>query len=124
MGKFIGLPIQTEWPNEERLKVKLLTPLSYIDKFEVEYFAPVGYITDGASIPGIFWSVIGQPLSPQTIEAAIIHDVYCNLKTIPYKRVHSLFAEMLKDLNVPFWKRSLMSFAVKNFGPKWDSTQV
>lgn len=120
MGKFLGLPIRTEWPETERLYVRLITDLNYIDNDSVEWHVPAPFLTDGASIPGIFWSIVGQPLSPQTLEAAIIHDKYCVTRDRPHKRVHEVFCEMLKDLNVPFWKRSLMGKAVKWFGPKWE----
>lgn len=35
---------------------------------------PKGYPTDGASIPRIFWTVIGSPYQPRHLKAAIIHD--------------------------------------------------
>lgn len=123
MGKFYGIPIRTEWPDDESVKVRLLTHLKYIDDNKVEWEVLPGFISDGASIPGVFWSIVGQPLSPQTIEAALIHDWYCNSKEKPHKQVHQCFAEMLKALRVPFWKRKAMSFAVKTFGPKWKVKQ-
>jgi hypothetical protein len=119
MSRWIGLPIKTKWPVHSRKYVKLLTDLTYIDDEGVKWHVPAPYLTDGASIPGIFWSIVGQPLSPETIECAIIHDYYCEMKTRPSKRVHEVFCESLKSMRVPLWKRTLMCRAVKWFGPKW-----
>lgn len=120
MGEWIGKPVQTEWPDELRNKVKTLTELRYIDDDGRLWLAPAGTITDGASIPRPFWITVGHPLQPDTIEAAIIHDVYCQNKSRSYKLVHKVFGQMLKDSpGVGFWKRLRMTFAVKRFGPRW-----
>lgn len=120
MGKWIGKPVETEWPDELGGKVRTLNELRYRDDDGRLWIAPAGTVTDGASIPRLFWITVGQPLSPDTIEAAIIHDVYCERKTRPSKIVHKVFSEMLKDSpGVGFWKRQKMTFAVKRFGPKW-----
>lgn len=120
MGKWIGKPVQTEWPDELGGKIRTLSELRYIDDEGRFWIAPAGTVTDGASIPRLFWITVGQPLSPDTIEAAIIHDVYCERKSRPYKIVHKVFGEMLKNSpGVKFWKRVRMAFAVKRFGPRW-----
>jgi hypothetical protein len=41
---------------------------------KVEIFIPALFIFDGASIPRFFWRVVGFPLSPRFIVAALIHD--------------------------------------------------
>jgi hypothetical protein len=120
MGKWIGKPVETEWPDNLNGKIKTLTELRYIDDDGRLWLAPAGTVTDGASIPRPFWLTVGHPLSPDTIEAAIIHDVYCEHKFRPSKLVHKVFGEMLKDSpGVGFWKRKRMEFAVKVFGPKF-----
>lgn len=38
------------------------------------YWLPSGYQCDGASIPRIFWSIIGSPFDPEKVPAAFCHD--------------------------------------------------
>lgn len=40
----------------------------------VAYWIPAGYIFDGASIPRIFWALIGSPFEPDFWAAALAHD--------------------------------------------------
>lgn len=40
----------------------------------VTYFLPNGFVTDGASIPALFWTCVGHPFDPNTICAALLHD--------------------------------------------------
>jgi hypothetical protein len=44
----------------------------YIDDKPV--WIPAGYEYDGASIPRIFWSIIGSPFEPRLQAAALAHD--------------------------------------------------
>ena len=39
---------------------------------------PVGYITDGASIPRIFWWMF-EPYSPEYLTASVLHDYLTDL---------------------------------------------
>jgi hypothetical protein len=39
-----------------------------------QYWIPVGYFYDGASIPRIFWILIGSPFEPDFWAAAMAHD--------------------------------------------------
>jgi hypothetical protein len=41
---------------------------------EMIFLAPEGMITDGASIPRLFWRLIGSPFTGKYRRAAIIHD--------------------------------------------------
>lgn len=38
------------------------------------YIVPKGFISDGASIPKIFWSLIAPCIDGRSIRAAVIHD--------------------------------------------------
>ena len=35
---------------------------------------PAGFVTDGASIPALFWALVGNPFDPDYIAEAIVHD--------------------------------------------------
>jgi len=100
---------------------QLLAPFSYRDKYGKLWVARKGEKINGASIPKLFWSIIGSPLTGDYREASVINDVYCERKSRPHKRVHQVFTEMLEDLGVPFMKRVAISKAVKWFGPRWKS---
>jgi len=89
-----------------------------------EYIAKAGFITDGASIPRLFWALIGCPLRGKYVGSAIIHDATCtlwHLGVITRKEGDLLFLQMLKDNGVGFIKRNIMYLAVRSaelFGRK------
>jgi len=72
-----------------------------------------GLITDGASIPRIFWSIIGCPTSGKYVGSALIHDGLYSSEIIPRKHADDLFLDMLKHNDVGYVKRYLMYFAVR-----------
>lgn len=73
---------------KERMQMELQE--DYIQNFDDGTFTvvPKGFITDGASIPKAFWSIIGGPLSRPYLYAAIVHDfcyeVHGNIKSLDY----------------------------------------
>ena len=77
-----------------------------------------GMLTDGASIPRIFWTIIGCPLDGKYSGSALIHDgLYGSHKTSK-EIADKLFDEMLRDNGVGRFRRKLMYWAVKYFGSK------
>lgn len=50
------------------------TSLTFVDSRGREWVAPRRTLTDGASIPPIFVSIVGDPTSPEFINAAAVHD--------------------------------------------------
>lgn len=73
-----------------------------------------GFVTDLASIPRAFWSVL--PPHGKYAKAAVLHDwLYTN--GIGSKRyADDVFNEAMKVLRVPSWKRAVMYRAVRLFG--------
>jgi len=59
-------------------RYKLTHDIVYVYKNK-EMIVPKGMLTDGASIPRIFWTLVGSPYQPRHLKAAIIHD-YLYLK--------------------------------------------
>lgn len=120
MGHFVGR-VLTEWvkDNKDYRLMRLEEPFKYIDNNGVEWIAPKGSITDGASIPKAFWSVMGAPLSGKYRRAAVIHDVYCKNQSVPHEQVHKVFHEAMLTDGVGKRLAGIMYFAVKHFGPKW-----
>ncbi len=73
---------------------------------------PKGFITDGASIPKIFWSIIGGPWGKYGY-AAVVHDYLYHTKKYTRKKSDQIFLEAMKVLGVSWWKRRIMYQAVR-----------
>ncbi|MPW31707.1 DUF1353 domain-containing protein [Agarivorans sp. B2Z047] len=73
---------------------------------------PAHFITDGASIPRPFWSLIGSPYLPEFITAAIVHDWCCENKW-DVTEMSDLFWVLLHDADVGKGKAKLMRQAVQ-----------
>lgn len=75
---------------------------------------PAGFITDLATIPRIFWSLM--PPDGKYAKAAIIHDyLYDNAFRTKYE-ADRIFLDGMTVLGVPKWKRVIMYWAVRLFG--------
>lgn len=80
---------------------------------------PVGYLTDGASVPRIFWNVI--PPWGRWGQAAIVHDYLCEYlkikttegeKSITRKECDDIFLEAMLVIGVPPYKAKMIHGAV------------
>src|SRR5262249_33285339 len=98
---------------------KLITALTYTDTANKPWFAPENYVTDGASIPWPLWLIVGSPFTGNYVRAAIIHDVYCDLKSRDWKWVHRTFYDAMIAGGVSPIQAKIMYYAVYRFGPKW-----
>jgi hypothetical protein len=74
-----------------------------------------GDTTDFASIPRIFWPIL--PPDGEYTQAAVLHDKLCRAKLRTKKERDLIFLEAMTVLEVPAWKRNVMYWAVKTFGP-------
>ena len=82
---------------------------------------PQGFITDFASIPMIFWSIVGSPTGKYG-KAAVIHDYLYVTQTFSRRKADKILLEAMKVLKVRWWKRRVTWFAVRLFGRKaWNS---
>jgi hypothetical protein len=57
--------------------MRLQNDFTYYDQYEKAWTAPAGTLTDGASIPCILWSLIGDRSDARYFRAAIVHDYFC-----------------------------------------------
>jgi hypothetical protein len=73
---------------------------------------PKGFITDFASIPFIFWSIL--PPDGEYTQAAVLHDYCCSHGWLK-STADFIFYEAMGVLGVPSWKKSVMFFAVRLF---------
>lgn len=75
---------------------------------------PKGVITNFASVPRIFWSII-SPIDEHG-KAAVVHDFLYSVGCYSKKRSDEIFREALQVLNVRPWKVFCMFWAVRLFG--------
>ncbi len=75
-----------------------------------------GFDFDGASIPRIFWSIIGNPISGKFNIAALVHDALYASQFIDRKICDEIFLNLMKVYNVSYLKRYSMFNAVRLFG--------
>lgn len=96
----------------ERLR-KLTKPFTYVSKRNKIYALPIGFVSDGASIPKLLWSVIGSPFTGKYEKPVWIHD--WNYKTQKIKRnlADKIFYEGMVEERVSLWKRQTMWFGVR-----------
>ncbi|MCC7424946.1 MAG: DUF1353 domain-containing protein [Planctomycetaceae bacterium] len=100
---------------------------SFVDSTGLKWTAPKETLTDGASIPQAFLSVLGNQTDIRYLSAAIIHDAYCaedNKGRAPFharswKSVHRMFYDALVASNVDVKTAKLMYAAVYFRGPRW-----
>ena len=118
-GKFLGT-VQAEWLDHNR-SMKLLKPFGYVDPHQIKWNAPAASIVDGASIPQMFWSIIGGPFDGPYRNASVLHDVECQVKLRPWRRVHRMFYEACRCGGVSETKALVMYWAVYHFGPRWGA---
>ncbi len=77
---------------------------------------PAGFVTDGASIPKVFWSIM-SPFG-EYFEAAVIHDFLYSRKSEVYDRfvADNIFKEAMYNIGVPWPTREIIYRAVRLFG--------
>jgi hypothetical protein len=108
------------------MRFELKRDFGYVDSSGVRWQAKAGLLTDGASIPPAFWSLVGHPYQGLYLKAAVVHDYYC----IPQNRyrkwqdVHRVFYDGMMFAGVGKTKAMLMYFAVWRFGPRWKVEEI
>jgi hypothetical protein len=117
-GYFIGQP-RTKWSPDGRT-MTLLADFTYVDSHSVRWTAPANSVIDGASIPQLFWSIVGGPYEGQYRNASIVHDTECQT---PHKHdwrsVHRMFYSACRAGGVGLIKGKILFAAVYHFGPRW-----
>ena len=117
-GSFSG-PVRCEWPEGEPRIVVITSALRYTDSRGRVWEAKPGAVADGASIPRLCWLFVGSPFVGLYRRASVIHDVYCDTQSRPWKAVHRVFHEMMLADGVPMVKAYAMGRAVWFGGPRW-----
>jgi Protein of unknown function (DUF1353) len=117
-GQFKGDLVLRALPDGRDME--LVKPFTYVDSHDVAWPVPTGTRVDGASIPSVFWSLIGGPYTGRYREASVIHDYYCEKKTRHWKAVHKVFLDGMLARGLDPIQAKIMYLAVYRFGPRWD----
>ena len=88
---------------------------------------PVGFVSDGASVPRMLWNL--YPPFGEYLEAAVVHDLFCVLghkgeSPIDFKMAAKVFKEAMAVCGVSRWKRQKMYLAVRWCGPKFSAKKA
>lgn len=121
-------PPQTEWLPDGRRMV-LLRDFAFIEPDGKRWEAKAAHrpprdgdlVIDGATIPPVFWSIIGGPYEGLYRNASIVHDAEC---TPPYKHrwqdVHRMLYRAARAGGTSLLTSKLIFAAVWHFGPRWS----
>jgi hypothetical protein len=121
-GFFQG-QIVAEWLPDGRT-MQLTEPFEYIGPDRRSWRVPKGTKVDGASIPSVFWSIIGTPFVGLYRGPSVVHDFYCDVRTRKYQDVHQAFHDAMLCAGVGPKRAWLMYQAVAQFGPHWTDPKI
>jgi len=71
-------------------------------------------------IQSVYGLLLLAVLSMEPVNAAVLHDYYCTVRTELPEDVHEMFYRAMLISGVPQLKAHFMFDAVLNFGPRWD----
>jgi len=107
--------------------------LTFVDSRKVEWVAPKGTWTDGASVPRLALFITDGRFQEEFLKAAIVHDAYCQefnkarckdqFQKRPWRDVHRMFYEACLAGKTSSLKAKLMFAGVWWGGPRWDDPQ-
>lgn len=137
--------VVVEWlvhPGKDRL-VRVARPFIFRDMAGRLWRVPAGFISDGASIPRVFWWLIGHPLMGDYRRAALVHDFACEMLKgkgtaltvtsvlldeetelrpwyLDARAVHRTLYDGCTVDTLTSWKRDVMYWAVDRYGPQGE----
>ncbi|WP_436152923.1 DUF1353 domain-containing protein [Bosea sp. LjRoot90] len=79
-----------------------------------EVSIPRGFVTDLASVPWVFWSLL-PPIGPYGMPA-IMHDWLYWTQSVDRKSADKIFYSAMVEMNTPTWKRAAIYGALRLFG--------
>jgi len=117
MGGDNGIPVEVLPDDTVRLKEDVTFEVVQLCGVTLSVKVPKGFVCDGASIPRIFWSAVGHPLSGGPLRAAIIHDALCVQAATRAERrfADTIFYWVLEQCCVPYWRRLALFLAVRAY---------
>ncbi|QGJ71363.1 Hypothetical protein PBC10988_30680 [Planctomycetales bacterium 10988] len=100
--------------------LRLTEDFAYVDPRGKMWVAKKDTLVNGASIPRVFWTIIGSPMRGKYRNAAIVHDEACFSTTETWEDSHKMFYEACRCGGVSEKKAKLMYAAVYHYGPRWE----
>lgn len=76
---------------------------------------PAKYKWDGASIPRVFWTLVGSPYSPKFMRASLVHDFLYYRTDVSAKCNDKVFYSVLREDGVSTIKAKIMYYAVRSY---------
>lgn len=116
-GRFEG-DLVVRFLDDGRL-CQLLQQYCFVQPDGSDWPVPPDAKVDGASIPRLFWTLIGGPFEGKYRNASVIHDFYCDTKKRPWRDTHRMFHDAMRCQGVTAAKAKVMYYAVYRFGPRW-----
>lgn len=108
-------------PDDNFRDMKLLTPFGYVDPRGVNWDVPVGYITNGASVPWGLWNIVGGPYDGPYRDAAVLHDYYTENKLRTWEDTHRMYYEASIARGVSENRASIMYAGLLVGADRWDA---
>jgi hypothetical protein len=122
-GHFVGAPITITFlaggGTFER-RARLVDDLTYVDPAGRAWTVEKGFVTDGASIPRAFWTLVGGPFDGSYRDAAVVHDKYCVTHDKPWRAVHRMFYYAMRAAGVGEVEALTLYGGVMAGGPRWE----
>ena len=118
VGGYEGLPPRVELLSDGRW-ARLIEPIVFTGPDGIAWPVPVGAELNGASIPRLFWTLMGGPFEGIYRDASIVHDHYCIMRSRAWRDTHRMFFEAMRCSGVGAIKAKVMYYAVYRFGPRW-----
>lgn len=95
-------------------EVLLLAPLEYrCPRTKQTYVVPKLFISDFASIPRIFWTLVGHPADHRWREQSVLHDFLCRTGIIPRKVADQIYYDSLREGGLGYLQAQAIYFAVR-----------
>lgn len=116
-GRYSG-PIETRW-EDDGITMVLLNELRYTDPYGQVWVAPAGSRVNGASIPKVFWSMIGGPFEGKYRNASVLHDVAYDEQTRPWQEVDRMFYNAMRCSGVGAITAKTMYYTLVRHGRHW-----
>lgn len=112
MGTFSSELVVQVLPNG--LEDQLVTPLIWTSYNGMKIEVPVGFVTDYASVPRVFWAIL--PPSGKYTKAAVLHDWLYVMKPVARSEADGYLREAMTDCGVDFVEREVIYRQVRWWG--------
>lgn len=90
-------PLRVEWVGDG-VHWRVIEKLLYTDPDGRVWALPAGTVIDGASIPRIFWSLVGSPMTGLYVMAAAMHDAAYQTPGMVKSQADTMLYEAMREL--------------------------